>query len=184
MKRLVFIIATIAAVSSFYGCKQNSYAQSLKEEKKLIEEYIAREKINIIYEEPELGTPWGEKDYLDLKSEGHDNLYFHLVNMGDTTTEPVKRGDIIVLRYRRYSLGVNADTISYWTTAQNGYPLEFNYMTDFTTACAGWHYAVQHMKYTESEAKIINPSKLGFSTDEQTTVTPYGYDLKIKIKRY
>ena len=65
-----------------------------------------------------------------------------------------------------------------------GYPVEFIYLTDYTAACTGWHAAVKFMKYTDAEAKIINPSKLGFSSAEGTTVTPYGYEMKIKIKRY
>ena len=169
---------------SLGSCKQNSYAQSLKDEKKLIADYIQRENINIIYEEPQDGV-WGEKDYWDLSSTiGYDNFYFHLVNVGDTTGAEVKKGDVIVLRYRRYTLDVNPDTISYWTTAQTGYPVEFAYQTDYVTACTGWHYAVKYMKYSGSEAKIINPSKLGFSNAEQSTVTPYGYDMKIIIKRF
>ena len=183
MKKIAFFILAVVALANLSSCKQNSYAQQLKDEKKLIADFIEREHINVIYEEPADGV-WGEKDYLDLKSEGYDNLYFHLVSVGDTLTPAIIKGDKVVLRYRRYTLDVNPDTVSYWTTAQTGYPKEFTYMTDFTEACAGWHYAIKHMRYTDSEAKIINPSKLGFSDAEQATVTPYGYDLKIKIKRY
>lgn len=182
--RFLFVaIAAAVLCGTFIGCKQNSYAQSLKDEKKLIADFIAREHINIIYEEPKDGK-WGEKDYLDLSSLGYDNFYFHLDKQGDTTAAAVKTGDMIVFRYRRYTLDVNADTVSYWTTAQNGYPLEFSYQTDYNTACLGWHYAVRYMKYSGAEAKIINPSKLGFANAEGSTVTPYGYDMKITIRRF
>lgn len=182
MKKLLYLFLLLP-LCLFNGCKQNSYAQQLKDEKALIADYIQREKINVIYEEPADGV-WGEKDYLDLTGFGYENLYFHLVSPGDTLTPEVKRGDNIVLRYRRYTLEVNADTINYWTTAQNGYPVEFKYLTDYTSACTGWHAAVKYMKHTDAEAKIINPSKLGFTDAEGSSVTPYGYDMKIKIKRY
>jgi hypothetical protein len=38
------------------------------------------------------------------------------------------------------------------------------------------------MKYTDSQCEIIVPSKLGF-VDDQTTVTPYVYILKIKVRQ-
>jgi hypothetical protein len=38
------------------------------------------------------------------------------------------------------------------------------------------------MKRNDTQAKIIVPSKLGFSTN-LTSVTPMGYDLKIKIEK-
>lgn len=182
MKKLFYLLVILAPIV-LSGCQQNSYAQQLKDEKALIADYIKREKINVIYAEPEDGV-WGEKDFLDLTSFGYENMYFHLSYQGDTATEQVKRGDKIVLRYKRYTLDINSDTVSYWTTAQNGYPVEFIYLTDYTAACTGWHAAVKFMKYTDAEAKIINPSKLGFSSAEGTTVTPYGYEMKIKIKRY
>ena len=56
-------------------------------------------------------------------------------------------------------------------------------MVSSEQSCTGWQVALKYMKYTDSECKIICPSKLGFS-NENSAVIPYGYDLKIKIKRY
>jgi hypothetical protein len=56
-------------------------------------------------------------------------------------------------------------------------------MEQSNDACTGWQVALKYMKYTDSQCKIICPSKMGFS-EENSAVTPYGYDLKIKIKRY
>ena len=42
--------------------------------------------------------------------------------------------------------------------------------------------AVKLMKYTDAQCEIIVPSKLGF-TEDQTSVTPYVYILKIKVKQ-
>ena len=89
------------------------------------------------------------------------------------------------MRVRKYTLTAYADTISYWTTMDGSNPVSFalnNYSTSEWTglcACEGVAVALKHMKYKNAEAKIICPSKLGIATDGNT-VTPYGYDLKIK----
>lgn len=182
MKKILPFLALLPIVIIASSCQSNTYANQLKAEKALIADYIKRNHINVIHEVPD---QWGEKDYLDMTQFGYDNLYFHLVAQGDTASEAVTSGDKIVLRYRRYTLDLNPDTLSNWTTADSGYPVEFTFLTDNVNACQGWHAAVLMMTYNGAEAKIINPSKLGFSGTgkEQSTVTPYGYDLKIRIKR-
>lgn len=169
------LLLLIGAVS----CNQNSYSAKRAAEDKLIADFIARQHINIIYEEPENGQ-WGEKDY--LKVPGYDDLYYHLSRTGDSAYE-VQSGDRILVRYIRYTLNEIADTASYMTTAEQAYPTEFAYQYDYTVACEGWHVAVKYMKYSGAACKIICPSKQGFDTDK-STVTPYGYDLQIKIPRY
>ncbi len=161
------------------SCNQNSYSAKRAAEDKLIADFISRQHINIIYEEPENGQ-WGEKDY--LKVPGYDDLYYHLSHTGDSAYE-VHSGDKILVRYIRYTLEERADTARYMTTSEQAYPTEFSYLYDYTTACEGWHAAVKYMKYSGAACKIICPSKQGFDTDK-STVTPYGYDLQIKIPRY
>jgi FKBP-type peptidyl-prolyl cis-trans isomerase len=56
-------------------------------------------------------------------------------------------------------------------------------MVSTSNTCSGWQIALQHMKHSGAECKIICPSKLGF-TDQNSSVTPYGYDMKIQIKRF
>ena len=83
-----------------------------------------------------------------------------------------------------------SDTMSYWTTLNQANPYEFYYgvtsgvATGYTSICecVGWHEAVRLMKYPDSECMIIVPSKQGFDADE-TSVTPYGYRLKILVKK-
>lgn len=179
MKKILIILL---AVVTLYSCKQkqnSTYSTDLKKEKALIKEYIKREGINILDKEPAV---WGEKDYLAI--EGYDYFYYHLSRQGDTTSTEVKNGDKIVLRYRQYSLDVYADTISYWTTDDGGYPVEFLHMnTNDTKACLAWHLAIKQMKYSGSECRIICPSKLGFTNDNYSVI-PYVFDLSFKIKRY
>ncbi len=181
MKKYIFIILFISAnliILGLTGCNTNSYANDLKSEKALIKDYIKRNNINIIYEEP-AADAWGENDYLEIA----DYLYFHLVSAGDNTTDSIAYGDRVNLRYLRYTLDAVADTIRYWTTNDASDPVSFTYGQSSSSACSGWQYAVGHMKYTGSQAKIICPSKLGFE-EEQNAVIPYGYDLKIQIAKY
>jgi len=161
------------------SCNQNSYSRKRAAEDRLIEDFIKRQGINIISEIPE-DDVWGEKDY--YKVPGYDDLYFHLVTRGDTTYS-VKAGEKILVRYIRYTLNEIADTSRYMNTSEQAYPLEFNYQIDYTNACVGWHEAVRLMKHSDAACKIICPSKQGFDEDK-STVTPYGYELYIKIPRY
>jgi hypothetical protein len=191
MKKIIAIFSVLLMVAAIIsGCSANSYSSDLKAEKKLIADYIAREGIHVIYELPENDADWGEKDYYQVN--GYDYLYYHLTKRGsayhvtasgDTVrTDSIIATETVVMRYKKYTLGLNADTADYWTTLNSAYPLEFTYLTDYATAPTAWHVAVGLMKYSDSECKIICPSKLGF-TEDGNTVTPYGYDLKMKIKR-
>jgi len=161
------------------SCNQNSYSAKRKAEDKLIDDFIKRQSINVIYEVPD-DDVWGEKDY--LKVAGYDDLYFHLVQRGDTSYM-AKMGDKILVRYIRYTLNEIADTARYMNTSEQAYPTEFDYQIDYTNACVGWHEAVRLMKHSGAACKIICPSKQGFD-EEKSTVTPYGYDMYIQIPRY
>ncbi len=171
---LAFLISVLVV-----GCAKNSYAESLNKEKELVEEYIKRNKINILPEIPEDGN-WGPNDYVEID----DYLYFHLSAVGDTAShDSLEIGMNVNLRYRRYTLDVYADTVSYWTTMEAPTPISFRYGTSSSATCSGWLKALPYMKYSGSEAKIICPSKMGFSA-EQSSVTPYGYDLKIQLQNF
>ena len=161
------------------GCTSNTYSRLRDKEDKLIANYISRNGLQIIEEEPAEDHQWGEKEY--YKVSGYDNLNFHLIQRGDTSYEIVPN-DLIVARYKQFELTENADTLSYWTTLDQAFPKEFHYQNGVECECAGWHVAVKLMKYTDAQCEIIVPSKLGF-TEDQTSVTPYVYILKIKVKQ-
>lgn len=164
----------------FLGClfmtsckEESSYAVQLKAEKALIKEYISRMGISVIEEWPE-DSVFAENQYL-LTSSG---LYIQLLDKGQGT-DTVEYNDIIVLRYKKYGLTEYADTLSYWTTSDTPYPIEFNYGVTSDLACSAWHEAISYMKRMQSQARIIVPSKIGFSDDSSSILTPYGYEMKI-----
>lgn len=176
--RKFFYIAVLAVLTACTS--NNNYSKLLKAEKEEIARYIKSNNIKVIYEEPDEDYEWADNEYYQIA--GRDNLYFHLVKRGNKEAGAVEPTETVILRYRQYTLKQPADTASFWTTLEQPYPVEFQFLTDYTNASVGWQEAVRLMKYTDAECKLICPSKLGF-TAEQTSVTPYGYDMKIKIKR-
>ena len=185
------LLAVLALIAT--GCNNNTYSNLRAQEDKLIANYISRNNLVILKEEPDKDHVWAEKEY--YKVTGYDNFYFHLISRGDsvyvdsispTQTDTVDltiiTNDMIIARYKQFGLTENADTLSYWTTLDQAYPYEFHYGNTSECECVAWHIAVKLMKYPDSVCEIIVPSKLGFSA-AQNTVTPYVYILKIKVKQ-
>lgn len=187
--QIIFLLGMILLVG--YGCNNNIYSEQLKKERQLIESYIAQQGINVVDILP-ADNAWGEKTYYRVPD--YDNFYFHMVSLGDTTYVPfgdsvcrenaeIQAKEEVLLRFKRYNLDEPADTLFNWGALDGKDPIKFEYLVSSDDVCSGWQVAVKYMKYHEAECKIICPSKLGFS-EENSTVTPYGYDLKMKIKRY
>ena len=178
MKQITIFALLMSIAFVLIGCNYNTYSDDHKEEQNLIENFIQRQGIQVVTEEP---TEWGDKVYWKLPD--YDNYYFHLVQQGDTASAELEAKDKVLLRYRQYTLEAYADTVSFWTTLDSPNPVELQYMVSSNMSCMGWQIALQYMKYSGAECKIICPSKLGF-TDQNSNVIPYGYDMKIKIKRF
>ena len=179
MKKIQLILMGIVLLAA-YGCNSNIYSEQLKKERQLIENYISRNGYVVVDTLP-ADDAWGENVYYRVPD--YDNFYFHMVEKGDTTQAEIESGETVLLRYKRYTLTEYPDTLFYWSTMDSPDPVNFQYLIQSEKACAGWQTALKYMKYTDAYYKIICPSKMGFS-EENAAVIPYGYDLKIKIKRY
>lgn len=177
MKKISIYILLFMGVA-LASCNNNTYSNALKEEQKLIENFIARQGIQVVTEKP---TEWGDKVY--WKVPDYDNYYFHLVEVGDTTKPALEAKDKVNLRYIQYTLDAYADTTRFWNSDDQPKPTELQYMVYTESTCEGWQIALEHMQYTGAQCKIICPSKLGF-TNQNSNVIPYGYDMKIQIKRF
>jgi len=190
-KTIFFLVAGIGMILA--GCSQNTYSRLRDQEDRLIANYISRNNLTILTEEPNDDHKWGEKEYYKVRK--YDNLYFHLIERGDsirvdsisperkdTVNQKILTNNVIIVRYKKFGLTEIADTMSYWTTLDQAYPMEFHLGNTSECDCVAWHVAVQLMKYPNSQCEVIVPSKLGFSED-QTTVTPYVYIMKIKVKQ-
>lgn len=182
MKHPIILIALFGLASAFCMQSCNSsqtYAKDLKKEKKVIDDYIARNNINIIYAAPSDGN-WGERDYLQVG----DYCYFHLSKAGDTDQDSLVYKDIVLLRYRQYTLDAYQKIIKdCWTINEAADPVEFQYGVSSSSVLSGWLLALPYLKYNAAEGKLICPSKLG-SSDAISDVTPYGYDMKIQIRKF
>jgi hypothetical protein len=167
-------------LATLSSCKDrnNIYSDLLKEERALITQYITTHNI-AVDESMEMPSSW-QKDGKDVywKIPDYDDFYFHLVSAGDTTLDEVTQGKNVLLRFKRYTLDAYADTLFNWTTLDNPEPVKFQYMIDSEYSCTGWQLAIKYMKRKGAQSKIICPHRLGFE-EEQSSVTPYGYDLKI-----
>lgn len=191
MRKIQIILMGVLLLAA-YGCRNNNiYSEQLKRERELIENYISRSGIVVVDTLP-ADDAWGDNVYYRVPD--YDNFYFHVVELGDTTfvhpgdsicreNAEVETKEDVLLRFRRYTLTENPDTLFYWSTMDSPDPIKFKFMEQSESACTGWQVAVKYMKYNDAQCKIICPSKMGFS-EENSSVTPYGYDLKIKIKRY
>lgn len=190
-KSILLSLVSLIIIAS--GCSSNTYSRLRDQEDRLIANYISRNNLQILKEEPSIDHVWGEKEY--YKVTGVDNFYFHLISRGDSvrydTISPTRidtvdleiiANDLIVARYKKFGLTENADTLSYWSTLDQSYPYEFHYTNLSECEATAWHLAIRLMKYPESVCEIIVPSKLGFNA-EQSSVTPYVYILKIKVKQ-
>jgi hypothetical protein len=90
--KVIYLLLLILIVTACNDTK--SYSDLLQQERKLIENFISRQGINVVYEEP---TTWENNTYWKLPD--YDNLYFQLVERGDTTQE-FEAKDIVNRRYK------------------------------------------------------------------------------------
>jgi len=177
MKKIFpFLFLFFVLAITLSSCNDITYATELKNEKLLIQDFIKRQGINVITELPEDSTIWNENDYYFNEDDG---LYFHLVSPGVGDT--IEANNVVVTRFRQYTLTEIADTINNWTTIDFPFPTTFVYQ-DYTQSCTAFHETVSFMKRNDSEAKIIVPSKINFETFWDPA-TPIGYDIKIRIQK-
>lgn len=192
-KTSIYILSLLGLILA--SCNNNTYSNALKEEEKLIENFIKLQGIIVVKDQPTTMEEWKKMSSDSTKVHlvywqvpDKDNFYFHLMEEGDTTQPALKVKDWVNLQYIQYTLDAYADTIPYadtirfWNTNDyQGNTPQIQYMV--STECEGWQIALKYMKYSGAQCKIICPSKQGF-TEDQTSVTPRGFDMKIKIKRF
>ncbi len=169
MKKILFSFLSGLLVLSMISCDDDTqkYADQLKAQDKLIEEFIQRENIKVLNSFP---TTWNANDYVKTES----GLYFHLVEAGEGDT--IRTGDNVYIRYKQKTLVENAIEEEYWTTQDAPHPTTLQYNIDLQ--CLGWNEAIGYMKRNNAHCKIIVPSTIGFST-AQNNVTPYFFELKM-----
>lgn len=173
MKKNIVFLPIITAIIILTACSSTETYDSLRaKEQTLIADYIKRNNIKVVSTMP-ARDKWEENEYYKSST----GLYFHLSNMGDTTsTDTIASSKTISYRYRMYTLDVPGDTIiSNMSTID--YPSPKSLIYGVTTYTTGIQEAMYYMKYPGSDAKIIVPSTLSLY-DYINSVTPIAYDLK------
>jgi len=171
---LAFLTTIIASSCSSTA----TYSQLLDDEQTLISAFIKRNNIQVVTTFPS-DSIWN-KNGKDIYVKTSSGLYFHMVNYANVKDmDTLLLKNTVVPRFKEYTLNVVSDTISNWNTIDFPYPPSFIY-GNMTQSCKGFQEAVTYMKRNDSEALLIIPSIIGFNAD-MMSVTPMGYDLKIKI---
>jgi len=188
MRQVFVLFSALFLTFGLPSCADQTYSKQIKEEEKIIKNFLVGKKI--IDRVPAIGSQWAEDEYLRLT----DGMYFRMINWGDTAGATVAASDIVVLRYKSYTLTEPVDSVINWSTNDFYYPVSFEYGVS-SYACTAWLTAIALMQFQDSEGEIIAPAKTGFSsshsyaitywgvTDDSQTVTPRRYHLKLNFKK-
>jgi hypothetical protein len=177
MKQIFALLLTVILSANFFSCADQTYAKQLKNEEKLIKQFLKE------------NNKHGEYQSLE------DGMYFRLLNAGDTQGDSIQAGNLAIIRFKSITLTTPPDTISNWNVIDFPFPPQFVYGTE-NYACEAWLIAIALMKYQNSEAEIIAPSKTGFNSynhayamanwgvsDDGQTVTPRRYILILTFEK-
>ncbi len=201
MKKLFILLASPYFLLSFYACDNGlTYADELRIEKELINKYIEKNKIKLIPDLLPTDKAWPVDEF--YKTE--DGMYFNLLKPG-AGLDSIESGDEAILRFKSYTLGQNPDSVLNWTPLHYPYPPTFTYYSPDLVAyyeslpnvnleaCRAWYLAISYMKRIGSEAVIIVPSKMGFTSsnanpywgvfNDSNPVTPRVYVLQLMFKK-
>lgn len=173
MKNIFKLVLLFLVSSSFFiSCKKDKSLSELRHEEKIaIQKYIQDSAIQVINEFP-TDTIFQDKQFY-LSPTG---LYIHISKKGYGGVP--KTGDNIIVRYYEFDLQGDT-TVKAMNASEERDPSEFKY--EKGQACEGFIEAVGYMQH-EGEAELIIPSAIGFSQTAQQTITPYRYQIKIKIE--
>ncbi|MCX6239959.1 MAG: FKBP-type peptidyl-prolyl cis-trans isomerase [Bacteroidia bacterium] len=160
----LFLVVSVLAIVIFSCSKPTGQAQRDLEQEYL-SKYIAKYHPTVI-----------------RKSSG---LYFIETKAGSTAVaDTIKKGDLVKVFYRGYLIEEN-DTVG----IRDGYEFDssgefepFSFTVGAGSVIAGWDEAMLYMK-DGSEAKLVIPSKLAYSSTAQSTIPAYS-PLVFYIKIY
>jgi hypothetical protein len=189
MKQVFAILLTVVLSAILFSCSDQTYANQLKDEENLIKKFLKDK--TILKKMPAKDSVWQEDEYLKLD----DGMYYREIAKGDTQGDSLKAGNLVIIRFKSYTLTNPPDTISNWSIVDFIEPPQFVYGAP-NYACQAWLTAIALMKYQESEAEIIAPSKTGFNSyehgiimqkwgvmDDEQTVTPRRYHLRLTFEK-
>jgi FKBP-type peptidyl-prolyl cis-trans isomerase FkpA len=159
---LFFVLSIVAVVS--FSCNKTTDQILRENETDLLAKYIARYHPGV--------TP---------KSSG---LYFIETKSGPTGADTIKSGELVKVFYRGYLIEDDPTA-----GIRDGYEFDssgefepFSFTVGAGAVISGWDEAMTYMK-DGSEAKLVIPSRLAYSSQQQSTIPQYS-TLVFYIKMY
>lgn len=175
MKRLFIYLVSLTSLTLFIvSCTTSgTYANLLNAQNTTIKNYIKQNNLQIVGTLPSF-TAWTPKEFFNSPT----GLYYHLDVCGDTTTDSIRAGDQVSIRYLKISITTPPDTVqNSWTTLNAPYPYIMIYRVAGSEPPA-WQEAISYMKYSGAQATLIVPGGLGFAS-EQSSIIPFIHVIKI-----
>ena len=193
MKKVLSIIFLFALI--FSACEKiPNYSAQIEQERKDIKQYIKDNGIMVhtcSKSDSVFSDGKTRNDICNYVTEdnvyyllGEDSIYFRIIEVG-VTTQPVVSLNKVQVRYIETTLD-GSRVENYWTTLDLPYPIEVIFGdipssgSQTNTNCKGWQSAIAMMKYSETVAEFIVPSKLGIFKNYDS-VTPCHYKFWFKL---
>jgi len=172
---IVLILVSLLTLTTSCNNKK-TYADYLKDEKKAIDLFIAKNNLEILKDFPANG----KFNSNDFYKDPYTGVYFNIIEYGDTAIKPLWREEIYI-RFKGLHYFATDDTIRY-TNYQSTYPekLEYYGPVNSTTASAysslntGWAVPLSFIGH-RGKVKLIVPFESGSSYD-QSQYTPTYYE--------
>ncbi|MEI6680249.1 MAG: FKBP-type peptidyl-prolyl cis-trans isomerase [Mariniphaga sp.] len=159
----LFLVIALVAIC-FSSCKQTTLQILQGQEANLLAKYIA-------------------KYHPDVKPKT-SGLYFIETKAAPAGTDTIKIGDLVKVYYTGYLIEDDAAA-----GIRDGYKFDmsgefepFSFTVGSSSVITGWDEALLYMK-AGSEAKLVVPSKLAYSSQQQSTIPAYS-TLVFYIKVY
>ncbi|MEA5128735.1 MAG: DUF4827 family protein [Proteiniphilum sp.] len=172
-KSIVLILVSLLTLTT--SCNnRKTYAEYLKDEKKAIDLFIAKNNLEILRDFPANG----KFDSNDFYKDPYTGVYFNIIEYGDTTIKPIWREKIFI-RFKGLHYFATTDTILY-SNFQSTFPEELEYigpvssLTQSSYANAGWAVPLTYVGH-RGKVKLIVPFESGSSYD-QSQYTPTYYE--------
>ncbi|WP_352421764.1 DUF4827 family protein [Proteiniphilum sp.] len=172
-KSIVLILVSVLTLTT--SCNnRKTYAEYLKDERKAIDLFIAKNNLKILKDFPS-DTVFGDNEFYKDPATG---VYFNIIERGNYAVKPVWRENISV-RFKGLHYFSTTDTILYSNNLST-YPEILEYIGPVTSLTqssydnAGWVVPLSYVGHT-GKVKLIIPFEMGSSYD-QSQYTPTYYE--------
>lgn len=170
---IVFTLIGLLILTTSCNNKK-TYADYLKDERKAIDLFIAKNNLVILKDFPSNG----KFDANDFYKDPDTDVYFNIIEYGDTTVKPQWRERIYV-RFKGLSYIGTDDTIKY-SNHLSTFPEELEYLGPVSSSTKsyygtpGWAVPLAYVGH-KGKVKMIIPFEMGSSYD-QSQFEPTYYD--------